>query len=212
MVVASYNPDAPGVTKAAENLSQVAGYHTNVMKGVERLRELQPKGDSSGWLSKETSPQYRRFDAARNELFADLLLAKSGKAVTDDEFKRYRDMLQDNKRWQIGNNNGLFDEIEAASRRNMNAAFAGEQAAGNIRVLRGDEQVDPRFGAQGRYMPYEGDLDPHGAAVDNADLHGGDPVKTPAADDVDLANAKSAKPHAPSALWNQLTGGDSKYV
>lgn len=206
-VVAVYNPDAPGVTKAAENISNASTYHGNIQRGIERLRDLKP--DSASWasiVSKTDSPEYRRFDTARNELIADLLLANSGKAVTDAEFQRYKSMLQDNSKWQKGNNDALFGELETSSRRKLNAVFEGEQAAGNIRTLAAGEQVDPRFGAQGRYMPYEAPLDPRGASIDDADMHGGKPVQSFGEVEAVAAQSDDKKTTKPSKAYAELVG------
>lgn len=179
-VVAIANPDSAGGAKAAEELATAFNQKATIDQGIARMKELKPDGATwSEFVRDKTSDGYRRFKVAQSELLADLLQAKSGKVVTDSEYERYKAMVQEDKAWQAGDNEGLLDEMVASGRRNLNSQFEAQKAAGNIRGLAAGEKVDARYGADEEgYLPNTGKLDPAGSQLDHAQLHGEKPVPT----------------------------------
>lgn len=179
-VVAIANPDSAGGAKGAEELATAFKEKSTIDQGIARLKELKP--DGATWMEftrDKTSENYRRFKAAQSELLADLLQAKSGKVVTDSEYERYKGMIQEDKAWQAGDNEGLLDEMIKSGSSHLNAEFDAQKAAGNIRALAPGEKIDARYGADEEgYLPNTGTLDPKGAQLDHAQLHGEKPVPT----------------------------------
>lgn len=175
-VVGVVNIDNPDAKTAVEETSKAFQMKHLIDTGIDRLKELKPEGQTwSTFMRDKDSEGYRRFDSARRQLLGNVLAAISGKVVTEQEYDRWAKNLQEDKGWQLGSNDGLFDEMKNQTRLHADAVFQSYRDTGAINSVSGP--FDARTGvSQEGYQPYSAALDPAGSQLDNAQRKGEKPI------------------------------------
>lgn len=177
-VVGVYNLDSPGVAQAQQKIAEATQLHEMVTSGIERLLALKPKGVTiSEFFSNTTSPEFQRWNTARNLFIVDLIKLKSGAAFGQAEWDRQIEALKDNRLWNKDTSN-LAYELSATSR-NLLRSTIKSQIGSNIRAYRPDEPIDPRYGAdETGHLPVFRELDIKGAQQSDANWSTDKPVPT----------------------------------
>lgn len=189
---ANYKDATDLMMTSYQKAEKIAQAHPNLFKagGWEGLQRF----DSSGAVAD--------FLQSQNAWVMAKVYNTSGKQVNEEEFKRQADQARADLKFETNS----APKVERLQTHLMEDGRKNFQRRMEIPGLIKVDPSDPQYHDTSRTAS------PTVAAVNDATLNGGEPTPQMAADQADLADVKSGKTMKPSALWNNLTGGSSKYT
>ena len=148
------------------------GYESET-KELKDFVQLRSEAGEQGYLGKKASelsgPQaenFRRMEVMRSDLISRLALARSGKTVNPEEYKRLSDQLMDDSKWQTGDNNGVINDYGKHLRQDLESA-----AHSNTDQTVNDDGTIGLTKEERNIMAHEETADPDRQSADNAYDH-----------------------------------------